>query len=337
MNEKSFAAGPSVDFDLRSGTDRSAATEGSIASITYSDIALLACLVLIAAAGPFFGGFYLYVFTLSGIYAIVAIGNNLLLGHGGLLSLGQGGLLAISCYVCAFAARAGLPFPVTLILGVSAAASAGFCVGLPALRLSGHYLALVTLAFAIAVTEVLIVFDDVTGGSSGISVMSHVLSPLSNFYAILVTVGGAAILQSILLKSRFGIALRLIRDSERAASSCGINVARYKIAAFVYSGVLAGIAGTYFVSATGFLSPTMFDFWLSIYFLIAVVLGGMRGPAGAVFGAALVAIVPQLSSAYQGLSSIIFGVAILAVLFATRSRLALRVAGGMRRWVAHHG
>lgn len=305
-----------------------AATTGSILplGLEKSDLALLAVLAVAAIAAPFLGGFYLYVLTLAGIYAIVTIGNNLLLSHGGLLSLGQGGLVAISCYVCAYTANAGMPFIVSLLAGALAAAVAGLIIGLPALRLSGHYLALVTLAFAIATGEVIIVLDIYTGGTSGMAATDNTLRPLPNFYAIVGTIAVAAVLQSALLSSRFGIALRLMRDSENAATSCGINIAKYKLTAFVYSGILAGIAGAFFVSATGYIAPMMFDLWLSVYFLIAVVLGGMRTPAGAVFGASLIAIVPQLSSGYQGLSAIIFGVALLIVLYATRSTLAIRLA-----------
>jgi ABC-type branched-subunit amino acid transport system permease subunit len=302
-----------------------------------SDVVLLAVLATAAMAAPFIGGFYLYVLTLAGIYAIVTIGNNLLLSHGGLLSLGQGGLVAISCYVCAYIGNAGMPFPIALLAGTLAAAMAGFIIGLPALRLSGHYLALVTLAFAIAAGEIIIVLDTVTGGTSGMAATDNTLPPLANFYAIVAVVAVAAMLQSALLVSRFGIALRLMRDSENAATSCGINIARYKLAAFVYSGILAGIAGAFFVSATGYIAPMMFDMWLSVYFLIAVVLGGMRSPAGAVFGASLIAIVPQLSSRYQGLSAIIFGVALLALLYATRSTLAIRLSAQFRRWSSGNG
>ena len=306
------------------------ARPGIASLVSKSDAVLLLVLIVLAVAGPMLGGFYLYVFTLAGIYAIVTIGNNLLLSHGGLLSLGQGGLVAISCYACAYSANAGLPFIATLIVGTAVAAVAGFIVGLPALRLSGHYLALVTLAFAIAVGEVIVVLDTYTGGTSGIGVTQNVLSPMANFYAILATIAIASVLQSRTLASRFGIALRLVRDSERAAASCGIKIARYKLTAFVYSGILAGLSGAFFVSATGYVAPMMFDLWLSIYLLVAVVLGGMRSPAGAVFGAALVAIVQQIGAAYQGLSSIIFGAALLLVLYATRSNFFISLAGRFR-------
>ncbi len=303
---------------------------------SWSDMALLGCLTILAVAAPFLGGFYMYVFTLAGIYAIVALGNNLLLSHGGLVSIGQGGLLAIGCYVYAFAARAGWPVPFIVILSTTVAALSGLLIGLPALRLSGHYLALVTLSFAIAVAEVIIVFDDYTGGTSGIPIAANTLSPIANFYAILAVTALAAISQSRLLASRFGLALRLMRDSERAAAAIGINIAKYKLAAFVYSGVLAGLAGTFFVSATGYLTPTMFDLWLSVYFLVAIVLGGMGPPAGAVFGATLIAIIPQLSSAYQGLSAIIFGFALLLVLFATRTPAAIQIGRAIHSLFARH-
>jgi branched-chain amino acid transport system permease protein len=298
---------------------------------SFSDLLLLVCIGVLTIAAPFLGGFYIYMFTLAGIYAIVTLGNNLLLSHAGLLSLAQGGLVAIGAYACGYAARSGLPFLATLVAGSLAAALCGFVIGLPALRLRGHFLSLVTLSFALAVFEIIIVLEDFTGGNVGLPVTENTLSPILNFYAVLGVVALVTVSQSILLSTRTGIALRLVRDSERAAAASGINIAKYKLVAFIYAGILAGVSGTFFVSATGYLAPSMFDVWLQVYILVAVVIGGMGPPAGAVFGAVLIEVIPQLTSAYQGLSSIILGIALLAVLLGARSTLSRRVQALVRQ------
>lgn len=297
--------------------------------LSRADGVLLAALALLAVLGPFLGGYYLYVFTLAGIYAVICLGNNLLLSHGGLVSIGQGALCAIGAYTYGFAAQQGWLIPQCVLASVVVSTLSGAVVGLPALRLSGHYLALVTLAFTISVPEVIVVLDDLTGGASGMAVTTAI-PPLANFYMMLVAVALVAVTQSRLIASPFGIGLRLLRDSSRAAAAVGIRGARYKLLAFAYSGALAGFAGASFASATGYLTPGMFDVWLSIYVLAAVVLGGMRQAAGAVLGASIVAIVPQLVSQFQGLPAILFGAFLLAVILFRSVRARHSRWGGSR-------
>jgi branched-chain amino acid transport system permease protein len=217
-----------------------------------------------------------------------------------------------------------------------AAGLLGFLVGLPALRLSGHYLALVTLAFGLAAEELIIVLQDYTGGVSGMPVTANAASPLVNYEFVVFTIFFLLTTQNALLGSRLGRTLHLVRDSETAAAAAGINPAATKLFVFTYSGALAGIAGPLFASATQYLTPSMFDLWFSVNVLVAVVLGGMNRPIGAVMGALFVGILIQVSANYQGLASIIFGGFVLLFLFfireATRRRirdLAVRLTGGL--------
>jgi branched-chain amino acid transport system permease protein len=306
---------------VASASDSSAVTRarGRRTSTAIWNIWLpIAIAVLAAAAGPFLGGYVLYVLTFAGVYAIVSLGNNLLLGHAGLVSLGQGALLAFGAYAAGFAFRAGVPWYGSIPIGMAAAGTVGFIIGLPALRLSGHYLALVTLAFALATEEIIIVFQEYTGGVSGMAVSGGIASPLVNYEVTVALLCVLLLSQHFLLKGRFGRALHLVRDSERAAAATGVNIAGTKLLAFTYSGVLAGMAGPLFVSATQYLTPSMFDLWVSVNVLAAVVLGGMNRPVGAAIGAIFVAVVLQLSTAYQGLASIIFGTCLLLFLLFVR-------------------
>jgi branched-chain amino acid transport system permease protein len=278
--------------------------------------ALLFALIVAGALGPSSGGFYFYVLTIAGVYSIATLGNNILLVHGGLLSLGQGGLMAIGAYTFAIVLQASASYVLALGVAIAISAASGLVLGLPALRLSGHNLALVTLAFTMSVVEVIIVLPQYTGGAVGLAVYTNALSATANFYAVLIALAAVIVGQALLVKSRFGQALHLVRDSERAAAAVGINVAQYKLVAFIYSGILAGAAGVFLANATGYLTPNMFDFWLSVNILVAVVVGGMISISGAIFGALLIAVIPQLASAYPGLSSVIFGVALMLAVFA---------------------
>jgi branched-chain amino acid transport system permease protein len=271
-----------------------------------------------AAAGPFFGGYQLYVATLGAVYAIVALGNNLLLGHLGVVSLGQGALFGIGAYACGLALRASWPLPVAILVGAGVAAGVGFLVGLPALRLSGHYLALVTLAFAAAVVEIIIVMNPITNGVSGIAVATGVPSPLSTYLLSLGVLTAASLAQEGMLGGRLGRIFHLVRDSERAAAAVGVRIAQYKLLGFSYSGVLAGLGGSLFVLATQYLAPSMFDVFFSVYLLVAVVLGGMNRPFGAIAGSVFIAVLTQVASAFQGLVSITFGLSILIATIAAR-------------------
>lgn len=287
--------------------------------------------VVAAIVGPILGGYYLYVLTFSGIYTIVTLGNNLLLSHGGLVSLGQAAFLAVGAYVAAFAMQAGIPWYATIPIAMLAAGLLGFIVGLPALRLSGHYLALVTLAFGLAAEELIIVLQDYTGGVSGMPVTANAAPPLVNYEVVVLAIFVLLITQNALLGSRLGRALHLVRDSETAAAAAGINPAGTKLFVFTYSGALAGIAGPLLASATQYLAPSMFDLWFSVNVLVAVVLGGMNRPLGAVVGALFVGILIQASANYQGLAPIIFGVCVLLFLFAVRGATRRR----LRDFAAH--
>lgn len=287
------------------------------------DVVVVATLLIGAGLGGSIPEYYLYIASLGGLYVLVAIGNNLLLAHAGIVSLGQGALFGAGAYAAAIGANRGWGFVPSAVFAVAAALVASLLVGLPAIRLRGHYLALVTLALALSFGEIITVSPSLTGGSAGFPVVSGILAPIPLFAVICVVVAIAVWSQDRLIRGRFGVTLRLVRDSESAARSCGISVPKYKIIAFGYSGVLAGVAGALFPSLTGYVAPSSFDLWLSIYILAAVVIGGMFSPVGAMLGGAFVAVLPQLVSQYQGLTAIIFGVALLVVIFLLEKRALL--------------
>lgn len=290
----------------------------------------VALLLMVAAIGMQFGDYYRFIFGLVAIYGIVSLGNNLLLGHARLLSLCQGALMALGAYAGGMAARAGANALEMLLVGAGAAAVAGLIVGLPALRISGHFFAAVTLLAAVATTELLLVLN-ITGGADGLAVLPNPFSPDGSYwvaYALLIV---ALVTQELILRGRFGRNLHLIGESPRAAASMGINISTYKLGAFIYSGVLAGIAGALYAAVSAYLQPELFTVYLSIYILAAVVIGGMNRPVGALLGAAVVAAVPQLTMNSAGLAPVIFGSALIAGIVLPRLwRRALQTHLGQR-------
>jgi branched-chain amino acid transport system permease protein len=249
------------------------------------------------------------VFTLSymGVFVIVGLGMNLLVGHTGQVSLGHAGFLAIGAYTTVLAMTGwDLPFVVALLLAGAVAALFGFLLGLPALRLQGPYLAIATLGFGLAVTQI-IGHSAVFGGHMGLVVPSARIGSLSlsgdvsRYYLIV----GIAVLLGLasrnLTVTRVGRAFRAIRDSEIAAATMGVDVAYYKTLSFAVSAAYAGIAGGLLALMTGFISPGVFTFTLSLIFLAMVVIGGLGSIAGTVLGSMLMGYLALEMDAFQEL------------------------------------
>ncbi len=222
-----------------------------------------------------------------------------LAGYTGLVSLGHAAFLGIGAYAHVyFAQNLGLPWLLAVVLAAVLTAAAGVLVGLPALRMTGVYLTIATLAFALIIQEVFAQWERVTGGLKGKPVDKPVIFgvPFTHdvaFYFLCVAVLALGLwLTGNVLRSPTGRAWVAIRDSEIAAQSMGVNLAVYKTMAFAYSAGLMGIAGALFAHKVGFLAPDIFSVLLSIQFLLMVVVGGLGSLHGALFGAVFVALLP---------------------------------------------
>jgi branched-chain amino acid transport system permease protein len=256
----------------------------------------------------------LLILIYTGIYALMAMGQNVITGYVGLLSLTQAGFLAIGSYTTAIlSVTYGWNFWFTIPVAGLLAAAFGVLIGLPTLRLKGDYLAIATLGFGEIVRNILNNWDSVTKGPMGIQkipmvkVLGYELSPYSKwgFLAlvwIFVVVG--YVLFDRLAKSRMGRALEAIREDEIAASSMGINTTKYKVWAFALGAFSAGVAGSLQAVFTLSVTPGSFTFMVSIMVLCMVVLGGMGNFKAVVLGAFLIQFIsyfPQL----VGLSNVI--------------------------------
>jgi branched-chain amino acid transport system permease protein len=258
-------------------------------------VALLIAVLLLPFAVPD----YLVDISLVFIYGLCGVALMTLVGYTGLVSLGHAAFLGIGAYAHAyFSQDLGLPWVVAIALAALLSAAVGVLVGMPALRMTGIYLTIATLAFALIIQEVFARWERVTGGLKGKPVEKAMIFGVSfasdvRFYVLcLAILIGALWLTANLLRSPTGRAWVAVRDSEIAAQSMGVNLAVYKTMAFGYSAGLTGLAGGLFAHKVGFLAPDIFSVLLSIQFLLMVVVGGLGSLHGAIYGAVFVAMLP---------------------------------------------
>jgi branched-chain amino acid transport system permease protein len=283
--------------------------------------AALALATAAALGWPLVAPKYLvFLGTLVAINAVVAIGLNLLSGYTNQLSFGHAGFLAIGAYVAALVTihLPALPVPLTLIAAGLATGLVGLALGIPCLRLEGLYLAMATLAFGFVVTEAITNLDGLTRGNDGLRVPLARLGPWAfetdaSRYYLTVAVAVAMILAALnVAATRTGRAFLAIRTSEIAAQASGVNAAVYKTIAFVLSAFYTGVAGGLFAFVIGFLSPDAFDVFLSVDFLVMIILGGLGSVLGSVAGAAIVTVLNDSLAGFQAFRPLIFGAIMIA-------------------------
>ena len=252
---------------------------------------------------PFLVPSYLVDISLVFIYGLCGLSLMVLGGYTGLVSLGHAAFLGIGAYAHVyFSQDLGVPWVLSVALAAMITAGAGVLVGLPALRMTGVYLTIATLAFALIIQEVLSHWEVVTGGLKGKAVAKAVIFGFSFgggaafYFLCLAFLAGGLWLTQNLLSAPTGRAWVAIRDSEIAAQSMGVNLAAYKTIAFAYSAGLMGVAGALFAHKIGYLAPDIFTVLLSIQFLLMVVVGGLGSLHGALYGAVFVALLPVLIS-----------------------------------------
>ena len=262
----------------------------------------LAVVLATACTLPFvLSGFLVFQFTLVLVYAIALLGLNMLTGFNGQISLGHGAFYALGAYTTAIMIdRWHVPYGWTIPAAGAVCLVVGFLFGIPALRLEGLYLALATFALALAVPQILKYFDEWTGGSQGI-VLSKPKPPWglpvsSDQWLYFLTLSVTVVLFVLgwnLLRGRTGRAIMAIRDNPIAAEAMGVNNALYKSLTFGVSACYTGIAGALSALAIAFVAPDTFNIFLSITFLVGIVVGGLGSISGAIFGALFTQFVPN--------------------------------------------
>jgi branched-chain amino acid transport system permease protein len=246
--------------------------------------------------------YYVGELTYLLIMCVASLGLMVLVGYTGQVSLGHSAFIAIGAYAHAWFLSQGVPLFASMALAASIAGLVGLIIGLPAIRVSGLYLAMVTLAFAILSEHIIGRWSSVTGGYNGLNVANPMvlgwdLSKLQPFYYLCLTVLVVVMLGLVnLLRAKTGRAFQGVRDSEAAAYSLGIWVAGYKVLAFVISAMVTGLAGALLAHHVRFLSPEGFGLIMSLELVLMVTIGGLGSLRGAILGAMLISLLPTFIS-----------------------------------------
>jgi branched-chain amino acid transport system permease protein len=291
----------------------------------------LLVLALIVAPAVLPGTYYTFLAIIVFIYGIVAIGLNILAGYAGQLSLGHAALMAVGAYTAAllskglasmpFFAASGLHIWLGIIVATAAAALFGALLAIPSLKVRGPYLAMVTIAFGWVIFKILQEWSSVTGGDLGISgipkprIGSLTLLMKQYYYVVLAVFLGVLVAQYKLITSQYGLRLRAMKHSEIGAASVGINVYRVKVAVFTLSAAFAGLGGALFAHQQNYISPDNFQFFSSVFFLLAVLFGGAGTLLGPVIGAAVLTLLPEMLHDFDTYRLIVYGSFILITLY----------------------
>ena len=279
------------------------------------------------------GGYLVAVVGFGLIYTIFVAGLNIFMGHAGQTSFGQNGFAAIGAYASAvLTTSADWPPLLALLAGLLAAGLLALVIGYPTLRLKGHYLAMATLAIGLIIYEVAVEWQSVTNGYMGISgIPPFAIGPLEidsdrAQLLFLSIVAACCLLASWMLRhARFGRALVALSGSEDAARALGINVARYKLAAFVISAMYAALAGSLLVHIVGFVSPEMIGMNMVILAFTMLYVGGIGTTTGPLVGAMMIGLLPELFRPLKDYQDLVYGVALILILIYAPGGLATLV------------
>jgi len=252
-----------------------------------------------------------------GIFMILAVSLNIATGYLGQLPLGHAGFMAVGAYSGALFWRSGLlsgtpDVVIGLVVAGAVAAVFGIIIGIPALRLRGDYLAIITLGFGEIIRVAIINLSSITGGTPGLlNIPRH-----TNFLLVYICVAITCVVIHMMMKSRHGRAILSLRENEIAAESCGIKTTYYKVMAFSVSAFFAGVAGALFAGTLGILvpSPNTFGFMASINILVMVVLGGMGSMMGSMIAAAILTSLPLVLQGLNEYRLIIYALLLIVVM-----------------------
>lgn len=266
--------------------------------------------------------YYLNVLIFIGIHSIIAIGLDLLLGYTGQISLGHAAFFGLGAYITGvLSAKASWPPIAGLVAALVGVGVLAYIIGIPTLKLHGHYLAMATLGFGIIVQIFFKELDFWTGGPSGLVGIEDMTifgfefdSDLKYYYLVCLSLLITLLLSINVVRSRVGRALRAVHGSEVASSVLGVNVARYKVGIFVLSALFAAFAGWLYSHYMTFVSPSSFGFMFSIKLVTMVVIGSLGSIWGAIFGAALLTSMPEFLYVFENYETTVFGFILVTVM-----------------------
>ena len=322
-------------------------TTSTRAALNRGQTATLVLMLVAACVLPFVVSNYrVFQFTLVLVYAIALLGLNMLTGYNGQISLGHGAFYAIGAYVAAILMdKFGVPYWLTLPAAGAVCLVAGFLFGLPALRLEGLYLSLATFALGVAMPQILKFkgFEHWTGGVQGIVIVKpdppdwlKVSQDQWLYFVALVTLLILFLIGWNLLRGRIGRAMVAVRDQPIAAQAMGVNTAMVKSLTFGVSAMYTGISGALGAIAIQFVAPDTFTIWLSIMFVVGIVVGGLASISGAIWGALFIQFIPNVADQISKAAPwAIYGVFLIVFMYAMPSGVAgfIRIVSGrLQRW-----
>ena len=286
-----------------------------------SIIVLYAVLIALPQLG--IGQYLTRVLCLIGVYSILGLSLNMIAGYMGQTSMGHAALYCLGGYFSALpGVWFGLPFWITLIFGIIGGALGGLILGISTMRLSGSYMAVITLAFGEVVKMIVINWQDVTNGPLGVrniprpNFFGIELTTANGgfFYLVLVLVTIAVLVSVCVVNSKFGRAVRAIKEDELAAKLMGVNTAAYRIKTIMISGAMAGMAGAFYASMNRYIDANTFSFDVSMTILSIVIFGGMGSIPGMIIGATLLTGFPEAFRALADYRYVIYGLILILMM-----------------------
>ena len=281
-------------------------------------VALIALIAFPLVSG---NPYYIHLVETILIYAIVLFGLAIVVGYTGQVSLGHAGLFGVGAYTAGvLVMKFGLPIYLTLPAAIAVTAGFGALLALPALRVTGPYLAMVTLAFGTIIQILINEMDFLTNGPMGITLtkpqlMGHTMTEDEYYWLVVALLIASLVFVHRVLRSHLGRAFEALRGSPVASDCMGVSVYRYKVYAFVISAGLAGLAGGLYAYSEQYISPNTYNFELTVFFLLAIIMGGRKTRTGALLGAAIVVVLPKLLDDLELFRyvSVIFAILVTAV------------------------
>ena len=269
----------------------------------------------------------LHLVCTVGIFVILAVSLNIVVGFAGQISLGHAAFFAVGAYTSSLlAVKFGIPFWFGIFAGGLVSFLFGILLGAPTLRVRDIYLSVVTICFGLMVQLALVNLDSITGGARGIygiprpSVGEFVFASPQSFYYIILFFSLLTILSSLrLLRSRFGRAFLSIRENELAAQTVGVRTTYYKILAFAISSFYAGLAGSLYAHYVSYINPDAFTFGTSVDVLVMIVIGGLGNVWGSVIGAFVITLLPEYLRFMQQYYRAVFGIGLIFMMVFMRS------------------
>jgi len=288
----------------------------------------------------YLGNYSIFLLSMLAVYALVSIGLNLLMGFTGQIAAGHAGFLALGAYFTAILSTRveWMPCLAVLLLAGIFTGIIGFLLGIPILRLKGFYIAMATLAFGVVVSEIILQWSSLTNGDNGLDVPVATIagfafdSDYKLFYLIVSVTIILTLLAKNLVGGYIGRAFIALRESEVAAQTIGIDLAKFKTIAFAISAFYTGVAGGLFAYLITFLSPDAFTIELSVDFIAMIVIGGMGSILGSIIGAVILTGMQQILAGLLDLQILIFGISLIVFMIFMPKGISGMILDLKERW-----